>query len=110
MRFREAGDHDIGIADGVSGGGTVSSACFGREFGSTLSGAVPDSERGAGGGDAGGHRLSDGAESEERRVHGENISLYAEARITNSKTMKTVVRIEGMTCQHCVRAVFTALA
>ena len=24
--------------------------------------------------------------------------------------MKTVVRVEGMTCQHCVRAVFTALA
>jgi copper chaperone len=24
--------------------------------------------------------------------------------------MKTLVRVEGMTCQHCVRAVFTALA
>jgi copper chaperone CopZ len=23
--------------------------------------------------------------------------------------MKTLVRVEGMTCQHCVRAVFTAL-
>jgi copper chaperone len=36
--------------------------------------------------------------------------LYADVRITDARIMKTVVRVEGMTCQHCVRAVFTALA
>jgi len=64
-----AGLREAAVADGGGRRCGVFRTGVGGEFRGAFGGAIPDGEWGAGGGNAGSHRLSDGAESEDRELN-----------------------------------------
>src|SRR5206468_5588225 len=66
----EAGDRDIGLADGVGRGGRRANLVVGRERFGTRRGPIPDGEGRKSAGDADGHRAPDRAKAEEGGTRG----------------------------------------